>query len=202
MASGLEETLVAFPPRRELRPATSVRSTLIISSLAVLKERGHFDRYTQLVDPAHRETLLHTIAGTWLPLTHATAHYSACEALGLPLLEQTAMFRASGQRSQGSMLGTAVLLAKGAGVTPWTLLGQLDRLFRRGFEGAAVACFRLGPKECRAEAAALPLLRIPYFRRGLGGVLESMLTLFCQRAYVADLDPRTRDSVAYRVQWA
>jgi hypothetical protein len=202
MPSGLEETLVAFPPRRQIKSASSVRSTLIISSLAVLKERGHFDRYIERLDPAHRSTLLDAIAGTWLPLVHATAHYTACEALGLPVLEQNALFHASGKRSQGSMLGTAVLLAKGAGVTPWTLLGQLDRLFRRGFEGAAVAAFRRGPKEGRAEAAGLPLLRIPYFRRGLGGVLESMLTLFCKRAYVVDLDPRPTDAVAYRVQWA
>jgi hypothetical protein len=100
------------------------------------------------------------------------------------------------------MLGTAVLLAKGAGVTPWTLLGQLDRLFRRGFEGAAVAAYRVGPKEARADAVALPLLRIPYFRRGLGVVLETMVSLFCRRAYITDLDPRVSDEVRYRVQWA
>ena len=202
MAIAPSDTLVALPPRASIKPVYSVRSTLIISSLAVLRQRGHFERYLGVVDPAHRETLLGAIAGMWLPVAPATAHYAACEALGLPVTEQLEIFRASGKRSQGSMLGTAVLLAKGAGVTPWTLLGQLDRLFRRGFEGAAVAAYRIGPKEARADAVALPLLRIPYFRRGLGVVLETMVSLFCRRAYVADAEPRVSDEVSYRVQWA
>ena len=196
------DTIVALPPRASIRPVHSVRSTLIISSLAVLRDRGHFERYLAVVDGAHRDELLGAIAGTWLPLAPATAHYAACEALRLPVLEQQEIFRASGKRSQGSMLGTAVLLAKGAGVTPWTLLGQLDRLFRRGFEGAAVSVHRVGPKEARAEAFALPLLRIPYFRRGLGAVLETMVQLFCRRVYVTDVEPRVSDEVSYRVQWA
>jgi hypothetical protein len=196
------DTVLSLPPRSAIKPVHSVRSTLIISSLAVLRERGHYERYLRVVDPAHRETLLDAIAGTWLPLQPAAAHYAACESLALSAAEQIEIFRASGRRSQGSMLGTAVLLAKGAGVTPWTLLGQLDRLFRRGFEGAAVAAYRVGPKEARAEAVALSLLRIPYFRRGLGLVLETMVTLFCRRAYVADSDPQASDEVSYRVQWA
>jgi hypothetical protein len=202
MSAAEQETLVALPPARLIKTATSVRSTLIISSLAVLKDRDHFARYDKLLDPTYQEAVLGAIAGAWLPLPVATAHYQACEGLGLGAIELSAIFRASGQRSQSTMLGTAVLLAKGAGVTPWTLLGQLDRLFRRGFEGAAVGSSRLGPKEGRALAAGLPLLRIPYFRKGLGGVLESMLSLFCRRAYVTDLDPRATDSATYRVQWA
>jgi hypothetical protein len=45
-------------------------------------------------------------------------------------------------------------------------------------------------------------LRIPYFRRGLGIVLETMVTLFCHRAYIVDVNPRASDDVVYRVQWA
>jgi hypothetical protein len=103
---------------------------------------------------------------------------------------------------QRTILGAAVRLAKTAGVTPWTIYGQLDRFWSRIAVGGAIGVVKLGPKEARASLEQCPVIAIPYFRNAVGGVLWGITDLFCQRAFVREV-PRMRTATlaAYRSQW-
>ena len=199
-----EETLVPLPaPRAQIPSATRFRSTWIVSSLDSLREAGHFDRYLIKLGFQHRDVLLETVAGAWLPMATARAHYDACDRLELSLDQQLEMGRAVGKRTQASLLSTVVKAARGVGITPWAILPQIPRLWMRGIDGGGGASVhRLGPKEARVELVGCELLDVQYFRNAIRGVLLGSSTLFCERAYVHDVVPRRAGDVAFRLQWA
>jgi hypothetical protein len=196
-----EEIIVAFPARREaIPPATLYRSTWLFSSLETLRARGHFDAYRRQLR-SHEEAILSTLVGVWLPMEVARAHYEACDRLGLSEAEQFAMGDAVSERMKGTLLSTAVKAARGVGVTPWTILPQLERLCRRGTSGGGTAVFKLGPKEVRVEFVGVELFDIDYFRHAFRGVLHSVGSLFCEKGYIHDLPRRRRGDANFRMQW-
>jgi hypothetical protein len=180
-----------------------IRSTVIISSRAALEAEGRFAEYESHLPIALREELRSAIAGTWLSFDVAVAHYAACEALALAASDQAHMGRKTGNRVNGTLLGTIARLARSAGVTPWTLIEQLPRFWSRGFDGGEIKPERLGPKEARITILEQPLMRFGYFRHGLAGTAETQLTPFCSRAYVRveRFDSHTC-AASYRYQWA
>jgi hypothetical protein len=96
---------------------------------------------------------------------------------------------------------TAAKAARGAGVTPWAILPQLDRFWRRGANGGAVEVTKLGPKEARAEFVGCMLFDITYFRNAFRGVLLGMGALFCQKPYIHDLPRRATAEASFHLQW-
>ena len=90
---------------------------------------------------------------------------------------------------------------RAAGVTPWAMVMQVDKFWRRTSDGGAVAAFRLGPKEVREEYVACELFDVPYFRRAFRGVLQAFGDLFCSKGYVHELPRRARGEANYRAQW-
>src|SRR5580692_12976010 len=108
-----EEVIVAFPSPRDAIPrATAYRSTWIVSSLQTLRERGHFETYKRELT-AHHDAILGAIAGSWMPMEIARAHYDACDHLGLDVDEQVAIGESVGMRAQGTLLSTAARTARG-----------------------------------------------------------------------------------------
>ena len=172
-----------------------------MSSLQSLRESPYYKRYLASLPAAYHQTILESVAGVWLPMEAAKAHYLACDGLGLSLEEQLAVGRAVGGRAQASLLATVVKTARGAGVTPWSIMPQLNRLWMRGIDGGGCAVTRLGPKEARAEFVACELLDIAYFRNGLRGILLGSSTLFCKKAYIHELPNRRFGDVAFMLQW-
>lgn len=198
-----EEVIVPFEPSRELiAPATAYRSTWLLSSLQALKDRGHSDEYFRVLPTEQHEPIRSLVAGVWLPLDIARAHYLACDALQLGVQEQIALGRAVSDKAQGSMLGTVVRMAKAAGVTPWTVLPQYGKLYQRGVQGGAVAVFKLGPKEARIEVVGCELFDIPYFRTAFRGVLQGIAGLFCRTSFIHDVPTTEPGTATYRFQWA
>ncbi len=198
-----EEILVAFEPSREtVPPATHFKTTLLHSSQRALRTRGHFPRYEQLVPKEARCELLETFTTAWLPIEFALIHYAACEALALPLDEVLATGRLVSAFTQGSIASILVRLAEGSGATPWTILAQSQRLWSRVFAGSAVGIVKMGPKEARCEIVNNPCAKIPYFRHGCCGILQSMTSLVSTKAYVRDV-PRlcTATMLAFRIAW-
>jgi hypothetical protein len=196
-----EEVMLPFPgPREAIRPATGYRSTWLVSSLQTLRERGHFEDYRRLL-AAHHDTILSALAGSWLPMEVAKAHYDACNRLGLGAEEQVTMGMNVGNRAQGTVLSSAVMAARGAGVTPWTIVPQFDRLYRRGVNGGAAAVFKLGPKEARAEFVGCELFDIDYFRHAFRGVLLNVGAMFCEKQYIHDMPRRRRGEAIFKLQW-
>ena len=64
-----------------------MRGTVIVSSLLGLRDGGHFDAYLPKLTPLHRDAIPQVVAGEWVPIELAMAHYRACDALGLPVVK-------------------------------------------------------------------------------------------------------------------
>jgi hypothetical protein len=184
-----------------LPAVTAIRSTLITSSLRTLEERGLIDHYFTLLAPEHTATLRGAIAGTWLPVDVAVAHYRACNGLGLSTMEQLEMGRRVGEKIQGTLLGTLVAVAKQAGVTPWTFLEKLDRLYDRLTVGGGIAVTRVAEKDALIEIYKVPLFETAYFAHAWRGVIQGICDLFCTRAYVK-AGRFAGEKMTYVIAWA
>jgi hypothetical protein len=204
MPAGEEKTIVPIAaPRDQVTHVTEFRSAWLHSSLRSLRAHGLFDRYVDFLAPAHRDTVLGSPIGVWLPNDVAMAHYAACDQLKLDVSMQIAIGAEVAQRVHNTILSIAVKLAHEAGATPWTVLGQFGRLWDLIWVGGAVGVFKLGPKEARLEVVGWPLARFAYCKNGILGVTQGLIQLFCSKVYVREV-PRlcTATSLGYRIAWA
>jgi hypothetical protein len=200
MGQAEREVIVALPAR--VLPARHARSTLIMASIQSVRKRGQFEEYERHLSEEHKATLLNAIAATWLPLDAALAHYAACDALGLSPEQQVQAGRSTFDGARGTILGTAVRMARGAGVTPWQALPLTQRFWDRGCDGGAVGVVRTGPKDAEVKLVQCSLLGSSYFRNGLRGLFAALVELFCTRAYVTERRRDGMTGVEYRLQWA
>ena len=191
-----EEVVVPFSaPQGQAGPVYAIRSTLLSISMKSLRERGLYERYLANLSGPHRQMILGTIAGEWLDVEAAFAHYEACDALGLSPQEQREIGGAVGDKQQRTFFAFLVRAAKAAGVTPWTALEYVHGARERGFKGGDVSVTKLGPKEVRVTITGLLLVRIPYFRHGMLGAQAAALRLFASRIYVRDVSRGAPPSV-------
>jgi hypothetical protein len=196
------ETVLAAPPSGPVPPLTLVRGTLIVASRNALEKRGYAERYFAALPEEHHASIRDMLANSWTPEPVARAHYAACDALGLSSQEVFAIGGEVGDRVRATFLGTLASIAREAGTTPWVYLERIPRLFPRICVGGAVAIYKLGPKDARAEWYGLPGLSIPYFRTAFRGANQSIIALFCTKAYVSETPPRRGGDWAFRVSWA
>src|ERR1700722_20125420 len=171
------------PPQRALR---QVRSTLLVASLAALRDLGRMDDYLRALPPDLHAVVLEAIPGTWVPVATAVAHYRACDTLGCTHAEGVDIGRRVFDRLRETLLGTAVRLSKNVGVTPWTVIPLFPRFWTRLFDGGAMHGWRLGPKEARIDILDMPLCDTAYFRNALCGQGMGVLDLFCSKSYVGE----------------
>ena len=169
------ELIVDYP--KPLEPVTLLRSTLITASLASLRARGLFERYDALQTSRHRLKLLNLVAGEWLPLEVAEAHYRACDALGLGEDEQIAIGKDVSLRLHETFLSLFVKAARGVGMTPWMLLARCNTMQARISVGGGIRVTKLGPKSARIELAGVPHMSFAYVRNGLVGVYTAAVEL-------------------------
>jgi hypothetical protein len=195
------EIILAHPVT--IASVSAVRSTLIQSSLATLRERGFYERYLRLLDRSYHDAIFDTLTPAWLPLDIAMAHYSACEALDLEHDELLRIGQAVGDRIQGSYIGVVARGAKLAGVTPWVLLNHLDRIWSRMFQGGAVAVTKVGPKDAIIDIQGVSLASFDYFRIAFSGLFIAGAKLASART--ANVEPVYgrcgRDRLVYRAAW-
>jgi hypothetical protein len=176
---------------------------VLVGSIAVLRESPHWDAYVSALEARYRETLLTSVAATWIPFDVALAHYRACDTLSLTADEQVANGRKTFDHAGGIIFGTVMKMAKEAGVTPWTLLAQFHRFWGRSYDGGGVQVLKVGPKEAHVDVIHAPLFESRYFRNAVRGVILSAVDLFCSKGYMSERPGvRVHDGVAYRVQWA
>jgi len=195
-----DDVVLALPAF--VKPARHARSTLVMASIETVRQRDLFREYERALAPEYKETLLGAIAATWLPIEAAVAHYAACDSFGLTVEQQMQSGRSTFDGARGTLLGTAVRLARGAGLTPWTELPLLQRFWDRGFDGGAVSVTRVGPKDAHVNLVQCAVIVSPYFRNGLRGLLTALMELTCTKAYVTDRRPVSVTSLSFRVQWA
>ncbi len=182
--------------------AAHFRSTWIVASLQGLRARGHFDRYVEHLSHGTRDELLQCVAGSWLPMALARSHYEACESLHLNVDEQLRMGDVVGNHGAATLIATAARAAKTAGVTPWSVFPQFDRIWRRGADGGAVTVTRRGPKDALGEVIGCELFELPYFRVAFRGVVLSMMRHFCSTMFLREVGPRPWGELRLRFQWA
>ncbi|HEY3817748.1 MAG TPA: hypothetical protein VGL81_11280 [Polyangiaceae bacterium] len=194
------DMVLPFP--KQAVATRSVRSTVVIGSIASIREAGHFDRWSAALEPAYRDTLLHCVAGVWLPLDVGLAYYRACDSLGLSNEVVAKLGSATFRRIQGTLLGTVLRMANGSGVTPWTILPHLQRFWDRGYKGGGCQITRHGPKDAHLALERCAFANSHYHRNALRGLASSVLALFCQKVYVQEqAGPRPDGSLVLHAQW-
>ena len=200
----VEEILVPFRAAASvLGIASKCKSTLIVSSVRAMKEHGHMDAYAANLDPRAKDIVLGCIAGTWITMDAAVAHYSACNALGLSVAEQVRMGASVADRIHQTLLNTVVRIAAGAGADPWTALAHFHKFYERMFDRGGTSVVKVGPKDARVELVGLPLAGIPYFVNAYRGVIQKGGELFATRAFVTALPKyASPTSLAFRIAWA
>jgi hypothetical protein len=181
-----EEVVVPFV-EGAARAVSAVRGTLIASSILSLRAHGYYERYVDHLPDRHRDRVLTAVATEWLEVDVAMAHYEACDALGLAAQVQRTIGEEVGDRAQKTFFGFLIRTAHGAGVTPWTAFGYVQRARERMYQGGDVCVVKVGPKEARLTCTGLPFVRIPYFRHGFIGVQAAGLRLFTSKVYVREL---------------
>jgi len=199
------EVVVPFgsPDSPSLGGASAVRSTLVTTSIQALRARGLYERYERRLSHARPEDVLMAVAGTWLPVDAAFAHYAACDALDLDVGQQLAIATDVGDRVHGTFLGRMLRMARSVGVSPWLALGQSAKLYDKLFCGGGIAVSKKGPKDARVDLVGNPLCSIEYFRVGVRGVYQAGLQLFCRRVSIIELTARaTSHSMSLRIAWA
>jgi hypothetical protein len=198
-----DEVFLPFrSPRERMLHATAIRSTWVGSSLQAIRERSLFDQYIEHVAPEYRAPILESVAGVWLPMEVGLAHYQACDQLGLGKRERWEIGVHVTRKVHGTSLGLAIRLAKQTGVTPWTILAQIGRLWDRVYQGGDVAVYRRGPKEAVVEIAGWPLAPIPYVQQTMPAVVHAIVAMFCATVYTHDVPTlASTSSLGLRLQW-
>jgi len=199
----LEEEFLPFAGSLTTLGVTSaVRSTLVTSSIQSLRSHGLEPRYAELLTGPYRDTLLTSVAGVWLPVEAALAHYRACDALGLDAATKVALGNDVGERVHGTFLGVLVRMARTVGVTPWPALGRSAKLYERLFCGGGIAVHKHGPKDASVQIVGNALCDIDYFRVGVRGVYQAALQLFCRQVHAFEVGGRRAPrTLNLRIAW-
>jgi hypothetical protein len=199
------EVFLPFPAatRATVPPLTHIKGTWLTSSLLALKERGHIGRYYAALARAHHETVRNVGIGEWYPTELLLAHYDAVEALKLDGAEIVALADHVSRRAQGGVVELTARLASQSGVTPWAVMSQFDRLWARVARGAGIGVFKLGPKDARVEVVQFPGFRYRYCQVAMGGLIRSMLALFCGAVYLTEVPSfATNTQMAVKLSWS
>ncbi len=204
LSADREEAVCPFATSKNLvRPATKFRSTWLTSSLKALRERNLEAAYFARLPRVHHEAVRGSVAGVWLPIEVAEAHYETCDALGLPASEVMAIGKTVTRFAHKTSYSFALRLVSEAGVTPWACFGIQQRLWAQVWLGGDVATFKLGPKEARVEIVGWPCARFDYCRIAMRGLLVGQTELFCSKAYAHEVTALcSGTTLGYRVAWA
>jgi hypothetical protein len=197
------EIVVPFSiPREAISPATEYFGRGVTTSLAILRERGYYEGYLQLVSPRHRADILAAKPTEWLPIELALEHYLACDRLELDHAEDVAL----GERAAVLMYAPAFMvtakIAASAGATPWTVIQKLGVTVTKSLRGGGGVCaYKLGPKEARIEFEGHPLAASKHLRAAMTGALRHPLSFFCKKVVARALLTERANTMAYLVSW-
>jgi hypothetical protein len=183
--------------------ATHFRRLWLSASSRVLRRRGHWERYLDVVsDDLRAHVTGGPAAATWLPIDIALAHYEACDALRLDETEQVAVGQEVALLALRKTFALALRRAGQPAATPWTAFGLFKRHWLHVWRGGDLASFKMGSCEARVEFAAWPCAGIPYVRQAMRGVLLGQTRSLCAEAKVEILGPLcTATTLGYAVTW-
>lgn len=183
-------------------PLRGIRRMIVHSSLADIKEFGHFERYRVHMQPSELAEVSDAIGPGWLPLEFALAHYRACDLAGLSDEQISAMGKRSGAKMHGTLLlglnKTAAELR-----SPWETIGAFSRMGKRVYDGGSSQYVRLGPNELQIENIGNPLFSFRYYRLAHTAFLREAFTAF--GVEIRDVKPisfhKDGDRAEVRISW-
>jgi hypothetical protein len=187
-------------PRDRVPPVTSVRSTLIASSVRALKEHGLFEQYVKLLPAPVHDIILGSLAGAWLDIEVATEHYRTLDALQLTASQQFAVAASVTNSVQRYLVGGVGNLPSRAGATPWDALRHAQRTWDRVFTGGDVSIDKVGPNEIIRSILGQPLCAIQYYRNTTRAMQQVGLTPWCRKCVVTQVDA-TDTTLVSRTYW-
>ena len=202
----LEDVVLPFcAPRGRVPLARAFKSTWLASSLRALRERGLHERYVTALTalaPSQAETIASAVAGTWLPVSIAMAHYDACDRLDMPTRDQVAMGVDVMRHTHRTVLSVAMRLSSRRIATPWMIFGHAQRLWDRTWNGGAIGVFRTGEREVRMELLGWPCARFTYCRAAMRGIIIGFTEPFCEKVHAVEIPAlHSPTSMGYRVAW-
>ena len=195
--------LVPLPgPRASVPPVEWVRSTLLTSALAALKEGNLLEDYRERLPLEWHDRIFAAAPGAWLPIEYANVHYRTGDSLGLAAHQIIALGTAVGRHTANTILAFVLRVATEAGATPAAVLATTPRLWGRCFKGGCVTARMIGPKDAIFESIGIPMARYRYFRTGYRALLTDLMAPFCTKVYMKEIPELTTDAaVGYAIAW-
>jgi hypothetical protein len=192
--------VLVYPLPTGRGPLEAVRGSILALDWQWLRERDLMADYEKLLDD---HELIEVTAANWVSFPKACAHWRALDALGLStsLLDDAGHF--VGKHVHGALLATLVRLAGQLGASPWSALGQCDKLWTRTWRGGGVAVRKVTVHAALLDvfdSAAVTSSR--FFRGSFRGAVACGIEPFCKRALVVEREERrTPTSFALRISW-
>jgi hypothetical protein len=185
--------------------AISIRGSMLIASLRLLKDSGHYPTYEAMLPSEHRDAMVGALAGSWLPIELWRVHFDTVDGLNLSDTQLSRMGGVVGARILDSLFGTLVRAARQAGTEAGIWLGfrQADRIWTRIFQGGGVVVIQTGPKDAIVEVSGLPVASSRFFRVAFSAFVRGAMMLVAKSCFVKPVvsrNPRP-DSLAVSVSW-
>ncbi len=188
--------------KQKTRRLDAVRGFVFLSGQKWMAERGLLERHQALLPASLRDRLGTATATDWIALDDALALYRACDALQLTTDQQIELGRTVSRANNGIVIRTMANLAGRMGMSPWTALRSIDRVWQRNNRGGGIAVYKLGERVARLEFWQVPLAQSPFFVTSMRGAIAIGLEDFCERMLVNELpDLLTPDTFALRLMW-
>jgi hypothetical protein len=185
--------------------ALSIRGSMLIASLRLLKDSGHYPTYEAMLPSEHRDAMVQALAGSWLPIDLWKIHFDTVDGLDLSDAQLSRMGAAVGARIFDSLFGTVVRAARQAGAEAGIWLGfrQADRIWTRIFQGGGVSVIQTGPKDAIVEVSGLPIAGSRFFRVAFSAFVRGAMMLVAKSCFVKPVVARRPhpDSLAVSVSW-
>jgi hypothetical protein len=190
-------------PASQLRETTLFRSTWLASSLRSLRARDLLEAYRARLPARFHAPVLESVAGVWLPIEVAIAHYDSIDALGIPAQTIFEMGQEIQNFAQSGIARLVLRTSRGAGVTPWAIFREFRRLWDRTWQGGDFEIAKAGPKDAQIHIVGWSVAPSTYVRHAMRGVLDGVTGMFCEKAFVREVPALCSGlSLGYRIAWA
>lgn len=178
---------------------------MLIASLRLLKDSGHYPTYETMLPREHRDAMVGALAASWLPIELWKIHFDVVDGLNLTDVQLSRMGAMVGARILDNLFGTLVRTARQAGAEAgiWLGFAQADRIWTRIFQGGGVAVIQTGPKDAIVEVSGLPVVGSRFFRVAFSAFVRGAMMLVAKSCFVKPVAARRPqpDSLAVSVSW-
>ncbi|MEO0321841.1 MAG: hypothetical protein AAF447_02715 [Myxococcota bacterium] len=181
---------------------THLRSTVIVNSMRIVRERGLGAQYWEALGPESEEFFRGLVAQGWVGVGRAVEHYVVLDTLVPNPLDHFAIGRQAAEKLQALYIRTVSTLLRASGaLTVERILGRLRGAFDRMMKGGTVTVHQTGLKDAEILLADMPLLDVAYFRNNLVSWLSAICSLAATTARTRVVRCPAPGSTLYRVAW-